>query len=83
MSRYAAAAAAPKCPGALHSNGQRCTVNEIEGCPHGYVCLGGESIRGVCCKASPKCKKKKKPYYVGKKQVRKTKNTQDFIHKAI
>uniref|UniRef100_A0A915CN95 Papilin n=1 Tax=Ditylenchus dipsaci TaxID=166011 RepID=A0A915CN95_9BILA len=69
LSRYAAAAAAPKCPSGLHSNGQRCTVNEIEGCPHGYVCLGGESIRGVCCKASPKCRKKKKPYYVGKKQV--------------
>ncbi|KAI1704338.1 kunitz/Bovine pancreatic trypsin inhibitor domain-containing protein [Ditylenchus destructor] len=68
-SRYELAAAAPKCPSGLHSNGQRCTVNEIEGCPHGYVCLGGESIRGVCCKASPKCKKRKKPYYVGKKQV--------------
>lgn len=26
---------APKCPGGLQSNGQRCTVNEIEGCPSG------------------------------------------------
>lgn len=63
------AAAAPKCPSGLHSNGQRCTVNEIEACPVGYVCLGGESIRGVCCKTALKCPKRRKPYYVANKQV--------------
>lgn len=25
----------PRCPSGLQSNGQRCTVNEIEGCPNG------------------------------------------------
>lgn len=69
--RYAAAAL--KCPGGLHTNSQRCTVNEIEGCLHGYLCLsssGSENSRGLCCKAAPKCQnKRRKPYFVGRKQV--------------
>lgn len=59
---------APKCPSGLQSNGQRCTINEIEGCPAGYLCLG-HGMRGVCCKTQPKCQKKKRPYYIAKKQV--------------
>lgn len=62
-------AAVLKCPSGLPSNGLRCIVNEIEACPTGYVCLGGESIHGVCCKVSLKCTKRRKPYYVVKKQV--------------
>lgn len=62
-------AAALKCPSRLLSNGLRCVVNEIEACPTGYVCLGGESIHGVCCKVSLKCTKRRKPYYVVKRQV--------------
>ncbi|KAI6204500.1 hypothetical protein M3Y94_00681500 [Aphelenchoides besseyi] len=59
---------APKCPSGLQSNGQRCTVNEIESCPTGYLCLGN-GLRGVCCKTQPKCQKKRRPYYIAKKQV--------------
>jgi hypothetical protein len=59
---------APKCPSGLQSNGQRCTVNEIEGCPGGYICIGN-GLRGVCCKAQPRCQKKRRPYYIAKKQV--------------
>ncbi|CAD5229660.1 unnamed protein product [Bursaphelenchus okinawaensis] len=58
----------PKCPSGLQSNGQRCTINEIEGCPVGYLCIGN-GLRGVCCKTAPKCQKKKRPYYIAKKQV--------------
>lgn len=75
MSQRRYAAAAPKCPTGLPSNGQRCIVNEIEGCPNGYLCLsstGGENARGLCCKAALKCQhKRRKPYFVGKKQVKK------------
>ncbi|KAI6225266.1 hypothetical protein M3Y99_01356500 [Aphelenchoides fujianensis] len=58
----------PKCPSGLQSNGQRCTVNEIESCPTGYLCLGN-GLRGVCCKTQPKCQNKRRAYYIAKKQV--------------
>lgn len=74
MSQRRYAAAAPKCPNRLSTNGQHCTVNEIEGCPYGYICLsssGGKNAHGLCCKATLKCQnKRRKPYFVGRKQVK-------------
>jgi len=67
--RYAAAVM--KCPGSLLTNGDHCSLNEIEACPDGYVCLSetGNGVRGMCCRAAPKCLKRRRPYYIGKKQV--------------
>ncbi|KAL3124064.1 hypothetical protein niasHT_004653 [Heterodera trifolii] len=65
--RYAAAA--PKCPNGLSSNGEQCVVNQIQACPVGYICIGGGS-KGVCCKAQPKCaKKSRKPVFIAPRQV--------------
>ena len=58
-----------KCPAGLSSNGQRCVVNAIGGCPRGYVCLGIGS-HGTCCRGIPKCTlPKHKPYYFSGKQI--------------
>uniref|UniRef100_A0A914I5B0 Kunitz/Bovine pancreatic trypsin inhibitor domain protein n=1 Tax=Globodera rostochiensis TaxID=31243 RepID=A0A914I5B0_GLORO len=65
--RYAAAA--PKCPNGLSSNGEQCVVNQIQACPVGYICIGTGS-KGVCCKAQPKCaKKSRKPVFIAPRQV--------------
>lgn len=62
-------ASQPKCPMDLTTNGQRCVVNEIEGCPSGYVCIG-RGPRGVCCRAQPKCARRgRRPFYLANKQV--------------
>uniref|UniRef100_A0A914Z645 BPTI/Kunitz inhibitor domain-containing protein n=1 Tax=Panagrolaimus superbus TaxID=310955 RepID=A0A914Z645_9BILA len=69
VNRYLQAASPGKCPIGLDSNGQRCVVNAIGGCPRGYICLGAGS-HGVCCRGLPKCTQPRhKPYYFSGKQV--------------
>uniref|UniRef100_A0A7E4ZR88 Kunitz/Bovine pancreatic trypsin inhibitor domain protein n=1 Tax=Panagrellus redivivus TaxID=6233 RepID=A0A7E4ZR88_PANRE len=58
-----------RCPSGLTSNGQRCVVNAIGGCPKGHICLGA-GAHGVCCRGLPKCTvPRHKPYYFSGKQV--------------
>uniref|UniRef100_A0A914XB03 Uncharacterized protein n=1 Tax=Plectus sambesii TaxID=2011161 RepID=A0A914XB03_9BILA len=55
------------CPNSLLSNGLACTMNAVNGCAGGYLCLravGSTAATGICCQVAPVCSGGLIPSYI-------------------